>query len=104
MTVDMFNNQNIPALSSFEQEERPQHPPLLYVGKRFLLLPQMRIGNNSVFPFGPCRDKTCLQGFAINKGADQPAHPRRLISAFVIRPLEGIKCKLAIGEISILSC
>ena len=41
MTVDMFNNQNIPALSSFEQEERPQHPPLLYVGKRFLVLPQI---------------------------------------------------------------
>ena len=27
-------------------------------------------------------------GFANNKGADQPAHPRRLISTFVIRFLE----------------
>ena len=26
-----------------------------------------------------------LRGFANNKGTDQPAHPRRLISAFVIR-------------------
>ena len=34
--------------------------------------------------YGPRREKTCLRGFANNKGADQPAHPRRLISAFVI--------------------
>ena len=33
----------------------------------------------------PSREKTCLRKFACNKGADQPAHPRRLISAFVIR-------------------
>ena len=37
--------------------------------------------------------------FANNKGADQPAHPRRLISAFVIRCLESISCKLDTGEI-----
>ena len=29
-------------------------------------------------------------GFAKNKSADQPAHPRSLISAFVIRFLESI--------------
>ena len=50
---------------------------------------------------GPQREKTCLQGFANNTGADQPAHPRSLISAFVIRFLENIICKLATGEISI---
>ena len=33
---------------------------------------------------GPQREKTCLRGFANSKGADQPAHPRSLISAFVI--------------------
>ena len=37
---------------------------------------------------GQRREKTCLRGFANNKGANQPAHPRRLISAFVIRLLE----------------
>ena len=31
---------------------------------------------------GPSRKKTCLQRFANNKGTDQPAHTRRLISAF----------------------
>ena len=34
---------------------------------------------------GPRRKKTGLRGFANNTDADQPAHPRRLISAFVIR-------------------
>ena len=50
---------------------------------------------------GPRREKTCLRGFANNTVADQPAHPRSLISAFVIRFLESIICKLATGEISI---
>ena len=36
-----------------------------------------------------------------NKGADQPAHPRRLISAFVIHLLESIISQLASSEISI---
>ena len=52
--------------------------------------------------FGPRREKTCLQGFANNKGADQAAHLRSLISAFVIRRLESNICKIATGEISIL--
>ena len=50
---------------------------------------------------GPHREKTCLRGFAINTGADQPAHPRSLISAFVIRFLDSFICKHATGEISI---
>ena len=50
---------------------------------------------------GPQREKTCLRGFANNTGADQPAHPRSLISAFVIPFLESIICKLATDEISI---
>ena len=50
---------------------------------------------------GPCREKTCLRRFANNTGADQPAHPRSLISAFITRFLESIICKLATDEISI---
>ena len=37
---------------------------------------------------GPRREKTCLRGSANNTGADQPAHPHSLISAFVIRVFE----------------
>ena len=51
--------------------------------------------------FGPRREKTCLRGFANNTGADQPAHPRRLISAYVIPFLKCIISKLASREISI---
>ena len=50
---------------------------------------------------GPRRKNTCLRGIANNKSADQPAHPRSLISAFDIHLLESIICKLATGEISI---
>ena len=46
-------------------------------------------------------EKTCLQAFANNTGADQPAHLRSLISTFVIPFLESIICKLATDEISI---
>ena len=51
--------------------------------------------------YGPRREKTCLQGFANNTGADQPVRPHSLISAFVIRYLESIICKLTTGEILI---
>ena len=50
--------------------------------------------------YGPRREKTCLWGFTNNTGADQPAHPHSLISAFVIRLLESIISRLATGEIS----
>ena len=50
---------------------------------------------------GPRREKTCLRGFAINTGADQPALSRSLINAFVIRFFKSIICKLATGEHSI---
>ena len=39
--------------------------------------------------------------FANNKDADQPAHLRRLISAFIIRVLESIISKLNTSKISI---
>ena len=50
---------------------------------------------------GPRREKTCLRGFSNNAGADQPAHPRSLTSAFVICFLESIISRLATSEISI---
>ena len=50
------------------------------------------------FKIGPRREKTCLRGFANNTGADQPAHPRSLISAFVIRFLKSTICRLATDE------
>ena len=51
-------------------------------------------------PHGPRREKTYLWWFANNKGADQPAPPRSLISAFAIRLLESIISRLATDKIS----
>ena len=48
--------------------------------------------------YGPRREKTCLRGFANNKGANQPAHPRSLISAFVISLLKSITFRLALAK------
>ena len=43
-----------------------------------------------------------FQGFAKNRGADQPAHPRSLISAFVISCLEIIISNLTTNGDSII--
>ena len=40
----------------------------------------------------------CLMKYANNKGADQPAHPRSLISTFVVRCLDSTICILAISK------
>ena len=50
--------------------------------------------------FGPGHAKTCLMPYANNKGADQPAHPRSLISTFVVRCLNSLVCILAIPKVS----
>ena len=58
-----------------------------------------------VLSYGPRREKTCLRGFANNKGADQPVHPHSLISVFVILLLESIISRLATSEIfNFLAC
>ena len=47
--------------------------------------------------FEPGHEKMCLMSYANNKGVVQPTHPRRLISAFVVRCLDSI---ISIAEIS----
>ena len=42
--------------------------------------------------FGPGHSKMCLMPYANNKGADQPAHPCRLICTFVVRCLDSMIC------------
>ena len=53
-----------------------------------LFLCVVSIWHKHVLSYGPLPEKTCLRGFGNNTGADQPAHPHSLISAFVIRFLE----------------
>ena len=38
----------------------------------------------------PCHEKMCFMQYANNRGADQPAHPRSLSSAFVVCCLDSI--------------
>ena len=49
-------------------------------------------------PYEPRHERTCLMPYA-NKGADQPAHPCSLISAFVVHCLDSVIAK---AKISIL--
>ena len=49
---------------------------------------------------GPGLAKMCLMPYANNKGADQPAHPRSLISTFVVHCLDSIMPLVSIFEIS----
>ena len=51
-------------------------------------------------PCGPGHVKMCLMPYAKNKGADQPAHLRSLISTFVVCCLDSMICILAISKVS----
>ena len=48
----------------------------------------------------PGHEKMCLMSYANNKGTDQPAHSRSLISTFVVRCLDSIISLDSIAEIS----
>ena len=54
----------------FEAEQARKDVPRLKVGVKL-----------DGILYGPRREKACLWGLANNTGADQPAHPRSLISA-----------------------
>ena len=51
-------------------------------------------------PTEPGHEKTCLMSYANYKGADQPTHPRSLISAFVVRCLDSIVSLVSVTKIS----
>ena len=60
---------------------------------------------SSILPFSkntnePGHEKTCLMSYATNKGADQPAHPRSLISAFVVRWLNSVMSLVSVTKLS----
>ena len=55
--------------------------------------------HSNAFINEPGHEKMCLIAYANNKGADQPAHPCNLISAFVVRCLDSIISPDSIAEI-----
>ena len=54
----------------------------------------------ATFVYGPGHAKMCLMSYANNKGADQPAHPRSLISTIVVRCLDSMIGILALAKVS----
>ena len=44
--------------------------------------------------------RKCAMSYANNKGAEQPAHPRSLISVFIVRCLDSIISLDSIAEMS----
>ena len=42
----------------------------------------------------------CLMAYANNRGADQPVHPRSLISTFVVPCLDSMTCILAPSKLT----
>ena len=50
----------------------------------------------------PGHEKKCLMSYANNKGADQPVHPRSLISAFFVRCLDNGMSLVSVTKISSL--
>ena len=68
-----------------------------------LRIPRAFTAENIAFPYQPHHEKTCFsQQHANNKSADQPAHPRSLISTFVVCCLDSIIPLVSRSEISSL--
>ena len=62
---------------------------------------QIKISKQLGIPLnGPGHAKMCVMPYANNKGADQTAHPRSLISTFLVRCLDSMICILAISKVS----
>ena len=60
-----------------------------------------RLGNFNEYPQHISRAmRKCVMSYASNKGTDQPAHPRSLISAFIVHCLDSIISLDSIAEIS----
>ena len=66
------------------------------------LLDKCREKGILVYIFEPGHEKTCLMSYANNKGADQPPHPRSLISAFVVGCLDSVMSLVSVIKISSL--
>ena len=67
---------------------------------RAKLVKQDEIQCRSSLSSVPGHAKTCLMPYANNKDADQPAHPRSLISTFVVCCLDSMLCILGISKVS----
>ena len=65
---------------------------LCFTGKKGTYITRKDTNSNTTVNILSLMRENLSSGFANNTGADQPVHPRSLISAFVIRLLESIIC------------
>ena len=65
-----------------------------------LFSPNSKLLRHCIVLIEPGHEKMCLWAYANNKGADQTAQMRSLISAFVVRCLDSIIPLDSIAEIS----
>ena len=78
-------------LASYRNTRNPQNAEITYTPeKKFSLLNKSENATCKLFVSEPGAEKTCLMSYANNKGADQPAHSRSLISIFVVRCLDSM--------------
>ena len=61
---------------------------------------RVRNGKDLAQTYEPGHEKMCLMSYANNNGDDQPAHPRSLIGAFVVRCLDSITSLDSVAEVS----
>ena len=70
----------------------------LYITQNWARPPKIMQQRDS-YIIEPGHEKMCLMLYVNNKGADQPAHSRSLISAFVVRCLDSVISLDPIAEI-----
>ena len=76
------------------------HPIGIESARHFAACKVFTLGDLSILFIGPGHAKMCFMPCANNKGTDQPAHPRSLISTFVVRCLDSVICIVAISKVS----
>ena len=91
----MFLDENLSVLSKLFRIDVSQTNEALLISN----LDLFKIVSELQSPTELGHEKKCLMSYANNKGADQPAHPRSLISALVVRCLDSIISLDSIAEI-----
>ena len=98
ITMSWAHYSNMPVTSSYRRPDQLQiHCRVCVKTNRYTIA-----SDYLHYVYGPGQAKTCLIPYTNNKGADQPANPRSLISTFVVRFLDNIIPLFSISEISSL--
>ena len=104
-----FDHKNVPAVPSIYPgfAQRKVKIPLIprphraVVTNDWCITPMYHnFSMNKAIKYELGHEKMCLMSYANNKGTDQPAHSRSLISAFVVRCLDSIKSLDSIAKIA----